>query len=94
VSVAAGDGHRPSRAYSPSADGERSLNDLRPKPAVNEALTDCQTQQVATYNQNRAPVMGEALTIEARVAASGAAMERVAVIRLTGDRREAYRVLS
>jgi len=38
--------------------------------------------------------MGEALTIEARVAASGAAMERVAVIRLTGDRREAYRVLS
>jgi general secretion pathway protein K len=43
---------------------------------------------------DRAPVLGEALTIDASVAGDGVTMQRSAVIRVTGDRRAPYWVLA
>jgi type II secretory pathway component PulK len=43
---------------------------------------------------DRRPAMGEALTIRARLTSADLVMPRTAVVRIAGDRREPYWVLS
>lgn len=85
--------------YSGTPEVDRQVASLRVLGALAEAGDEFAARQREARQAgnaagvDRLPAMGEALSIDARAETDGASATRLAVVRLTGDRREPYWVL-